>query len=80
MNEQEYKNRIVVNPKIHFGKPCIANTRITVENILELIQENISFDEIIKKYYPEIELEDIKACVKYAKDIVSKEEIHIHIE
>ncbi len=80
MNEQEYKNRIVVNPKIHFGKPYIANTRITVENILELIQENISFDEIIKKYYPEIEVEDIKACVKYAKDIVSKEEIHIHIE
>jgi len=79
MNTKEYKDRIVVNPKIHFGKPCVANTRITVENVLELIQENIPFEEIIQKYYPDLELEDVKACVKYATDIISREEIHINV-
>ncbi|WP_084445730.1 DUF433 domain-containing protein [Desulfosarcina sp. BuS5] len=29
------KKRISVNPKIHFGKPCITSTRITVQNILD---------------------------------------------
>ena len=54
--------RIVIDPKVHFGKPCIAGTRIAVEDVLELIQENISFAEIVEKYYPDLEIEDIKAC------------------
>lgn len=75
--EQNYRNRIIINPEIHFGKPCVVNTRITVENVLELIQEGIHFDEIIKKYYPDLTIEDVKACVQYATDIVRNEEVHI---
>ncbi len=41
-----YKERIVIDPKVHFGKPCVAGTRIPVENVLELIQENVPFDEM----------------------------------
>ena len=40
--------RISINPDIHFGKPCVAGTRITVQNVLELISENLSFEEIKK--------------------------------
>ena len=75
----EYTSRITVDPKVHFGKPCISKTRITVENVLKLIQENIPFAEIITKYYTELELEDVKACVKYATDLISREEIHIRV-
>ena len=32
-------DRIIVNPQIHFGKPIIKGTRITVQNVLELINE-----------------------------------------
>jgi len=67
----------VIDPEVHFGKPCVGGTRIPIENVLELIQENISFNEIVEKYYPDLELEDIKACVKYAADLVRSEEIHI---
>lgn len=74
------KERIVVNPNIHFGKPCIANTRITVPCILELIKEGISFAEIKKEYYPEIEINDIQACIQYAIDVVVAEDIHINAE
>ena len=54
--------KIVVNPNIHFGKPCIAGTRITVQSVLELINEGITFNEIILEYYPDLTVEDIRAC------------------
>ena len=75
--KKAYKDRIVIDPAIHFGKPCVAGTRIPVENVLELIQENIPFNEIIEKYYPDLTIEDIKACAKYATDLVRSEEIHV---
>ncbi len=37
------KERITVDSNIHFGKPCISGTRITVQNVLELIREGITF-------------------------------------
>lgn len=70
-------NRISVNPQIHFGKPCIAGTRITVQNILELLEEGLSFEKIIQDYYPDLELEDIKACIQYAIALVAAEDIDL---
>jgi len=58
------KERIAVNPNIHFGKPCVAGTRITVQNVLELIKEGLSFEEIIQDYYPDLKPADIQACVQ----------------
>jgi uncharacterized protein (DUF433 family) len=74
-----YKGRITIDSQIHFGKPCIVETRIPVENVLELIQEGITFDEIVDKYYPDLEIEDVKACVKYATDLVKQEEVHLSV-
>jgi uncharacterized protein (DUF433 family) len=71
------KKRISVNPAIHFGKPCVAGTRIPVQNVLELVREGISFAEIIRSYYPDLEPEDVRACVQYAIDVVAAEDIHV---
>jgi uncharacterized protein (DUF433 family) len=65
------------NSNIHFGKPCIAGTRITVQSVLELVREGLSFAIIIKDYYSELKVEDIQACIEYAIDVVAAEEIHI---
>ncbi len=70
-------NRIVVDPRIHFGKPCIAGTRITVQSVLELISEGLRFDEIIENYYPDLTVDDIRACLSYAIALVSGEDIHL---
>ncbi len=70
-------DRIVVNSTIHFGKPCIAGTRITVQDVLELVDEGLSFEEIIRDYYPALTIEDIRACVQYAIALVASEEIHL---
>ena len=69
--------RIVVDSQIHFGKPCVAGTRITVQNILELLDDNISFEEITQDYYPDLQLEDIHACLRYAIALVAAEDIHL---
>ena len=74
---REYENRIVVDSNIHFGKPCVSGTRIPVEDVLELIQEGTTFTEIVQKYYPDLEIDDVKACARYATDLVRSEEIHL---
>ena len=58
------KERIEVNPNIHFGKPCVTGTRIPVQNVLELVGEGLSFDEIIRDYYPDINADDVRACIQ----------------
>ncbi len=72
-------NRIVIDPKIRFGKPCIKGTRISVRDVLELLNEGLTFKEIIENYYPELTEEDIKACIKYAIELIDAEEIRIAV-
>ena len=68
------ESRISINPKICHGKPCIKGTRIPIYLILEMIEHGLTFKEILEEY-PDIEIEDIKACIRYAKALVNDEEI-----
>jgi len=70
-------DRITVDNSVHFGQPCIKGTRIPVYCILELIEAGISFEDIIAKYYLNITIEDIKACIQYATNVIKAEEVHI---
>jgi uncharacterized protein (DUF433 family) len=69
--------RIIVDPQIHFGKPVIKGTRITVQNVLELLNEGLTFSKIIQDYYPDLKEDDIRACLQYAIALVAAEDIHI---
>ena len=71
------KERIAVSPGIHFGKPCVAGTRIPVQSVLELVREGLSFADIIRDYYPDLKPEDICACIQYAIDVLAAEDIHL---
>ncbi len=71
------KERIAVDPNVHFGKPCVAGTRIPVLRVLELVFEGLSFDTIIQDYYPDLQVDDIRACIRYAMDVIAAEDIHI---
>jgi len=70
-------SRIQVSPAIHFGKPCVAGTRVPVQPVLELVRDGVTFETIIRDYFPELKIEDIKACVQYAIDVVQTEDIHV---
>ena len=70
-------DRIVVDQQVHFGKPCVAGTRITVQNVLELLNEELSFADIMRDYYSELQPEDIRACLQYAIALVAAEDINL---
>ncbi len=71
------RERIAVDPEIHFGKPCVAGTRIPVQSVLELVREGHAFADIVRDYYPDLQLEDIRACVQYAIDVLAAEDLHL---
>jgi len=63
----EYQNIIRRSPHIRFGKPCVRDTRITVYDVLGWLAAGMDFNEIIMDF-PELTVEDIKACLAYAAD------------
>lgn len=71
------KERIEINPNVHFGKPCVAGTRIPVQSVLELVREGIPFEKVIQDYYPDLQTEDIRACIQYAIELMAAEDIHV---
>ena len=74
LRDETVNERITVNPKVHFGKPCVADTRITVQNVLELVSEGLSFEEIIGDYYPDLAIQDIRAWIRYAIALIAADE------
>jgi uncharacterized protein (DUF433 family) len=65
MQEQEIFQRILSDPDICHGKPCIKGTRIPVYLIVSLVAEGESIESIIQDY-PSLTPEDIKAAIHYA--------------
>lgn len=60
-----YENSIEINQAIRFGKPCIAGTRITVQDILEMLAGGMTTDEIIVEF-PQLTVEKIRAALSFA--------------
>ena len=56
--------RITINPEQCGGKPCIRGMRIRVTDVLELLANGLSQEQIVEEL--EIELEDVQACLHYA--------------
>lgn len=65
----DIKKRITIDPNICFGKPTVRGMRYTVEFILELLSNGMSYEEILEDY-PSLEKEDILACIMFANSIV----------
>jgi uncharacterized protein (DUF433 family) len=63
-------SRITINPDICHGKPCIRQMRWPVEVILDMLSSGMSINEIVTEH-PELETEDIQACLRYARLLVS---------
>lgn len=58
-------NRITTNPDLCGGRPTIRGMRIRVFDILDLLSAGLTPEQIIKEL-PDLELDDIKAALKYA--------------
>src|SRR4030043_1027982 len=62
-------NRITTDDRICNGKPIIRGKRITVQTILEFLSAGDEPEDILKQY-PSLELDDIKACLKFAATLM----------
>ncbi len=63
----DYSAFISIDPTIRFGKPCITGSRITVSDVLGWLASGMSFDDILEDF-PELNLDQIKACLAFAAD------------
>ena len=57
--------RITINPEQCGGRPCIRGMRIRVKDVLDMLAGGATTEEILADY-PDLEAEDIRACLAYA--------------
>lgn len=62
-----YLDRIEIQPGKRSGKPTVRGTRITVYDVLEYLASGMSEAKILADF-PELVLEDIRACLAFAAD------------
>lgn len=74
MATEEVLERITLDPGLLSGKPIVRGMRISVEQILDLLSQGATEEELLQDY-PMLEHEDILACLIYAKKLVAGEEI-----
>ncbi len=63
--------RITLDPDLCNGKPTIRGLRITVNTILEFLSAGDTHEEILKQY-PDLEDEDINACLMFASKLMNR--------
>jgi len=57
-------NRIVVDPAVCGGRPCIKGHRVWVSLVLGLLADGESVPDVLTEY-PGLEVEDVRACIAY---------------
>ena len=68
--ESDLLRRITARPDVFGGKPIIRDMRISVGLILSLLAQGVTPDAILVDY-PDLELEDIRACTAYAHAVIA---------
>ncbi|MBI1288662.1 MAG: DUF433 domain-containing protein [Flavobacteriales bacterium] len=66
--------RITIDPEICHGKPVVRGMRWPVEVVLDLLGSGMTEQEILSDH-PELEKEDLQACIQFARLSVSGENL-----
>ena len=72
VTHSELLKRITARPDVFGGKPIIRDMRLSVELILSLMAQGVTAEAILAKY-PELEPDDIRACVAYAHAVIARD-------
>lgn len=62
-----YRTIITLEPDKRSGQPTIRGLRLTVQDVLDYLASGMSIEEILSDF-PELNPEDIRACLAYAAD------------
>jgi uncharacterized protein (DUF433 family) len=74
MSEPHLLQRITSRQDVFSGKPIIRGMRISVELILSLLAQGETPDDILADY-PDLEPEDIRACIAYALAVIAQDSL-----
>jgi uncharacterized protein (DUF433 family) len=70
--------RISVDHRVMGGVPCVTGTRIPVATIVGLVATGLSAEEITAEY-PQLTVEDVRACLEYAARAVDERELPVRL-
>jgi uncharacterized protein (DUF433 family) len=73
---RELLKRITVDPAVMTGLPCIRGLRIPATTILGLMAAGAAESEILKEY-PDLQPDDLKACIAYAAWLTREHEVEL---
>jgi len=79
MRRQELLDRISIDPRVCFGKPCIRGTRIWVSLILDNLAEGVSEQELLEEY-PQLRPDDIRAAIAYGAEMARERFVEVPLE
>ncbi len=68
--------RITIDPLICHGKPVIRGLRYPVESLLEYLAGGNRFEEVLAEF-PDLELEDLLACIEFAAQSIKLKSRHL---
>lgn len=66
--------RITADPSIFGGKPIVRGMRVSAELVLSLLAQGEQPEAIVTDY-PDLELEDIRACLAYAHAVIAHDSL-----
>ena len=67
-------DRIVIDANVCHGKPVIRGTRTPVAIVVGSLAGGMSFEEVQREY--DLTIEDIRAALKFASELVNQEQHH----
>ena len=65
-------HRISIDPEVCHGQACIRGTRIPVHQIIHMLANGDTIEDILKEY-PSLEMEDILSCLDYAASLAEEQ-------
>ena len=65
-------NRITINPNICHGQACIKGTRIPVYQIVRMLANGDTIEDLLKEY-PSLKRKDILACLEYTAALAEEQ-------
>ena len=68
----KWQERIMVDRDIHHGDPCIKGTRIPAVVIVGSLADGMTAEEILQAY-PQLTVEDVRATLAYAAEIMEQD-------
>lgn len=74
MADQELLKRITARAEVFGGKPIVRDMRISVELILSLLAQGETPEAILEDY-PDLEPDDIRACIAYAHAVIAGDKL-----